>query len=61
MIFYPIGYWGLPIKRWVLGSIYDCSILQPLGLFGWQVSRREGLVCNGSRTAQLQAGGVTEG
>jgi len=36
MIFYPIDFWGLPLKRWVLGSLYDCDILQPLGLIGWQ-------------------------
>jgi len=39
MILYPIEFWSLPIKRWVLGSIYDCSILQPLGVLGWQVKR----------------------
>lgn len=38
MIFYPIDFWGLPLKRWVLGSLYDCDILQPLGLIGWQVA-----------------------
>lgn len=40
MIFYPIGYWGVPLKRWVLGSFYGCDVLQPLGLIGWQVSSR---------------------
>jgi len=36
MIFYPIGYWGVPIKRWVISSLYNCEILQPLGILGWQ-------------------------
>ena len=35
MIFYPIGYLGLPIKQAVLGTIYGCEVLSPLG-WGWQ-------------------------
>jgi len=35
MIFYPIAFIGLPIKQAVLGSIYGCQVLSPLG-WGWQ-------------------------
>ena len=36
MIFYPINYWGIPIKQWVLGTVYGCDVLSPLGAIGWQ-------------------------
>ena len=36
MIFYPIRFWGLPIKQYVLGAIYGCDVFQPLGWVGWQ-------------------------
>ena len=36
MIFYPIGFWGLPLLQYVEGQVYGFDILQPLGLFGWQ-------------------------
>ena len=36
MIFYPVEYLGLNLKRWVLGSVYGCDVLQPLGILGWQ-------------------------
>lgn len=35
MIFYPIHFLGLPVKQAVLGSIYGCEVLSPLG-WGWQ-------------------------
>jgi len=35
MIFYPINFLGLPVKQAVLGSIYGCDVLSPLG-WGWQ-------------------------
>jgi len=36
MIFYPIGFWGLPLLQYVEGQVYGFDILQPLGFFGWQ-------------------------
>ena len=36
MIFYPLGFWGVPIKQFVCGSLYGCAVLEPLGLVGWQ-------------------------
>lgn len=36
MIFYPIDFMGLNLKRFVTGSIFGCEVLQPLGLLGWQ-------------------------
>jgi len=35
MIFYPISFVGLPVKQAVLGTIYGCDVLSPLG-WGWQ-------------------------
>jgi len=36
MIFYPIAFLGLPLKQYVLGTIYGCDVLAPLGWLGWQ-------------------------
>ena len=36
MIFYPIDFVGVGLKRFVTGSIYGCDVLQPHGLIGWQ-------------------------
>lgn len=36
MIFYPISFLGLPLKQYVLGTIYGCDVLSPLGWVGWQ-------------------------
>eukprot|EP00212_Chloropicon_laureae_P009138 CAMPEP_0197500068 /NCGR_PEP_ID=MMETSP1311-20131121/61341_1 /TAXON_ID=464262 /ORGANISM="Genus nov. species nov., Strain RCC856" /LENGTH=628 /DNA_ID=CAMNT_0043045819 /DNA_START=35 /DNA_END=1921 /DNA_ORIENTATION=- len=36
MLFYPVEFVGLNFKRFVVGSIYGCDVLQPMGLLGWQ-------------------------
>ena len=36
MIFYPIAFLGVPLKQYVLGTIYGCDVLAPLGWVGWQ-------------------------
>lgn len=36
MIFYPIEYFGLPLKRFVLGNVCGLDVLSPLGIVGWQ-------------------------
>ena len=36
MIFYPAEFVGVNLKRYVVDSIYNCDVLQPLGFMGWQ-------------------------
>jgi uncharacterized membrane protein YheB (UPF0754 family) len=36
MIFYPIGFLGVPLAQAVEGHVYGYPILNPLGAFGWQ-------------------------
>ena len=36
MIFYPLKFWGLPLKQYVISSVYGCEVLNPLGWLGWQ-------------------------
>ncbi len=36
MLFYPVEFVGLNLKRYVVDNICGCDVLQPLGLLGWQ-------------------------
>ena len=36
MIFYPIGFFGVPLAQAVEGRVYGYPVLNPLGAFGWQ-------------------------
>ena len=36
MIFYPLRFWGAPLKQAVLSTVYGCEVLSPLGWVGWQ-------------------------
>jgi hypothetical protein len=36
MLFYPVDFLGVSLKRYVVDSVYSCDVLQPLGILGWQ-------------------------